>query len=426
MKHVSLAIALTVLILAPWFAVSYPDQSRVFSDMIGSAGSELAAAILAHAPVTIADLRSDYTPSPLPGASKVRVLIVPGHEPDYGGAEYRDLKERDLTVELAQDLRSIFDGDLHYQTFMTRNGQAWYPAFASYFKQDWSDIVAWENAAGKQMSHLIAVGSTTEPAIPMMHNNVPENVALRLYGITKWANENNIGITIHIHFNDDPVHAAGEPGKFSGFAIYVPAELYGNSTTTRALAAAVYKRLAEYNPVSDLPAESTGIVNEPDLIAIGANDTAASASMLIEYSYIYEQQLQDPAIRSIFLKELAYETYLGLQDFFEPSKAAAQALTYDSLVFPHSWAGPVVGKNASSTEVFALQTALINDGEYPPSGMSMNDCPRTGKIGACTTSAIKAFQDKYGITGDIKGVAGPETIYKLDQLYSAKQPQALN
>jgi N-acetylmuramoyl-L-alanine amidase len=420
MKHAIAAVLLTAIIISPWLVIEHPDQARRFTDVLDQIGNQLAAAILSRAPVTVANLKSVYATAPIPGTPKVRILLVPGHEPDYGGAEYRNIKERNLTVELAQDLQVFLNGDPHYQAFITRDASDWNQTFADYFKNDWSDIIAWEKAAHTEMTHLIAVGSTTQPVSTVYHNTAPVDVAMRLYGITKWANENNIDITIHIHFNDNPGHSPYSPGDHSGFAIYVPVAQYGNSITTKAVANTVFKRLSAYNPISDLPAESTGIVNEPDLIAIGADNTAASASMLIEYAYIYEPQLNDPAIRPTFLKELAYETYLGLQDFFQPNQISRASRAYDSLTLPHSWSNPITGKNDSSADVFALQTALVYDGEYPPAGKSLNDCPRTGKVGGCTTAAITAFQQKYGITGDLKGVAGKGTIEQLNRLYSTK------
>ena len=63
---------------------------------------------------------------------------------------------------------------------------------------------------------------------------------------------------------------------------------------------------------------------------------------------------------------------------------------------------------ASSSDVYALQTALVIDGVYPPNDKSMNDCPRTGALGPCTLTALNVFQRKYGIT-DEKGIVGPKT-----------------
>ena len=164
--------------------------------------------------------------------------------------------------------------------------------------------------------HLIAIGSTTQPVSKVFHNTAPTDVALRLYGITKWANDNIVDVVIHIHFNDYADHRNGVSGTHYGFAIYVPVQQFKNSTTTKAVANAVFKRLDKHYYVSNLPGESTGIVDEPDLIAIGSNDTADAASMLIEYGYIYEPEFSTPAKRTATFKKMANDTYLGLLDFF--------------------------------------------------------------------------------------------------------------
>jgi len=413
-------VALLLLVAGftiPWANMTHPAEWSQFVSGIGSLPDDLAAVILAHNPKTVADIKARYVSDPFSRSPKVRVLIVPGHEPDYGGAEYKDLKERDMAVELAQDLKGFLDVDQHFQSFMTRDANAWSPGFAAYFKNNWDDIIAWQKASHAQESQLIKIGSVPAPVSTVYHNKAPEDVAFRLYGITKWANENDIDITIHIHFNDSPDRRAGEPGTHSGFAIYVPAAQYGNSSTTKAVASAVFKRLKKYNPVSDLTGESNGIIDEPKLIAVGVDNTADSASMLIEYGYLYEQQFQDPAVRSIALKDLAYQTYLGLQDFFSPTNTVDLSKRYDSLALPHSWQEPITDKNTVGPDVFALQTALEADGEYPPIDQTANDCPRSGRLGPCTKTAIQAFQNKYKIHGE-SGVVGSTTIGKLNQLFS--------
>jgi len=419
MRYYVTVLFLLLVLAIPWTAASYPASMSAFVALIEQAGQQLAAVILTHDPKTLADIRGDYN-APPSSDQKARILIVPGHEPDYGGAEYIDpayghVYERNFTVELGQDLQADLGNDPHFQTFISRDAQAWSPFLADYFKNDWNDIVAWVRASKQQFSEMVAAGSTTMPVATVDHATAPDDVALRIYGMTKWSNENNVDLEIHIHFNDYPGHGESTPGKYSGFAVYVPVAQYQNSTTTHAIADAVFKRLAKYNPVSDLPAESVGVVDDPELIALGANDTADAASMLIEYSYIYEPQLDNPATRDQFIKDLAYQTYLGLEDFFDPAKGASLARAYDTVTLPYAWKDPIAS-GTSGPDVFALQTALVEDGEYPPSGETMNDCPRTGKLGPCTETALKAFQDKYGITGE-QGTAGPKTIQELNQKF---------
>src|SRR3989338_2172346 len=40
------------------------------------------------------------------GGPKIKVLIVPGHDPKDGGAEYKQVKERTLNVALADELKN--------------------------------------------------------------------------------------------------------------------------------------------------------------------------------------------------------------------------------------------------------------------------------------------------------------------------------
>ncbi|MCX6716187.1 MAG: peptidoglycan-binding protein [Candidatus Taylorbacteria bacterium] len=296
---------------------------------------------------------------------------------------------------------------------------AWTPEFANYFKSSWNDIVEWQKANKDALRELVKLDGIAPVVQPVYHNTVNPSVGIRLHGINKWANENNINIVVHVHFNDYPRKNASVAGTYTGFSIYVPGGQFFNSTSTKAVANTVFKRLAKYNPVSNLRGERSGIIEEQDLIAIGSNNSVDAASLLIEYAYIYEPQLVDPKVRELYLKEIAYETYIGLLDFFDPAGALVEAKTFDTLTLPYKWNNQLTGKNDSPQDVFALQTALILDGVYPPAGLSSNECPRTGKLGPCTRSALQTFQHKYDINNE-NGIAGPKTIETLNRIYSAR------
>ncbi len=79
-------------------------------------------------------------------------------------------------------------------------------------------------------------------------------------------------------------------------------------------------------------------------------------------------------------------------------------------MLPHDWKNNLTAKNASAhaQDVYALQTAMINDGEYPPADENKNTCPRSGMFGACTKSSLASFQNKYGILGE-KGIVSSST-----------------
>ncbi len=261
----------------------------------------------------LADTASSTTAEPV--QKPIHVLIVPGHEPNYGGAIFNGLKERNLTVALATDLQQLLAQDPHFQVTMTRNPQGWNPIFSDYFINNWTDIISWEKLAKKTFTSLIAQKVIKKPVSKINPHTAAVNVANRLYGINKWANENNIDITISIHFDDEGSHRYNVPGRYSGFMIYEPVPQYDNYGRSREVAMAVVNRLKELSPVSNLHKQSNGIIDEPDLIAVGEYNTSNVANLLIEYGFIYEKKFTDPKLRAKTLEDLALKTYQALDDY---------------------------------------------------------------------------------------------------------------
>ncbi|MEN9524576.1 MAG: putative peptidoglycan binding domain [Candidatus Parcubacteria bacterium] len=417
MRHyIALSVAIS-LFLVPWLAVNYPDKADLIVAEIRSIGSQLAAVVL-HNPRTVAQLQEKYnSQNKSSQQNKIKVVIVPGHEPNFGGTEYGDIKERDLVVGIADNLARFLQESGKYEVVVTRSQAAWNPVFDAYFKNSEKAIVEWQKDYKAESVQQISMGLPLPPP-KVYHNNAPPGVANRLYGITKWSNENAVDVAIHIHLNDYPGHGQRVAGKYSGFSIYTPEEQYFNSKSTRAVSESIFKRLQRYNPVSDLPGESDGIVPERELIAIGANNTADAASLLIEYGYIYEPQFVNPDARDLALKDLAYQTYLGLEDFFNPNGLKNLAITYDTLMLPYTWKETLSPNSKNIADIYALQTALSFERVYPPANRSKNDCPRTGRIGPCTEQAIKDFQKKNGL--EITGIVGPQTLEVLNRIYSGR------
>ncbi len=115
------------------------------------------------------------------------------------------------------------------------------------------------------------------------------------------------------------------------------------------------------------------------------------------------------------MKDLAFQTYLGLQDFFGGDNDISVA--YDTLMLPYKWSGDITKDKANKEDVLALQTALIVDGFYPSKGKTKNDCPRTGTFGPCTIEALTNFQKVYDINNE-KGKVGQLTKSVLNSRYS--------
>jgi N-acetylmuramoyl-L-alanine amidase len=412
-KHLFIAYFAIVLLGVPWLINTYP-QSMAFIDKIMYFAESNLAAVFSNNSITISQLHQKYD-SVNNGQPKVRIILVPGHEPNFGGAEYKNIKERDLTVELAGYLEKFFNNNDHYEVVVSRSEKAWNPDLQKYFDNHWNDIKTFFNERKDEMLRLVNNGSVFKVDNGVYHVSAPQDIALRLYGINKWVNDNKVDIAIHIHFNDYPRKNNSIPGNYSGLAIYIPEKQFSNSTTTRAIADSVFKRLSKYNAVSNYSSENSGVIEEQNLIAIGSYNTVDAPSMLIEYGYIYEPQFTDDEIRSSTLQDLAFQTYLGVQDFFGGGNDVS--LAYDTLMLPHDWKNNLSKNDANKTDVLALQSVLLLEGLYPPQDKTKNDCPRSGKFGPCTTDALTDFQKKYGIKGEGDTV-GEKTKKVLNTKYS--------
>lgn len=444
MRNILLPLAIAFIFSGTWYASTTPRGSQYVTDTISFVSSgtfssfgqgfgqnfDNRAAVFFTPSITTDDLQDKYAVAGenyrddrgrRKEGGKINVLIVPGHEPNYGGTEFGRIRERELVVELSSYLAEFLKVNPKYNVTVTRDTEDWHPALTEYFKSSWDSIVKFAADQKMEMVRLVDSGKITDIDTGIVHNSVPKDVALRLYGINKWANENDMDIVIHVHFNDYPRRYASVPGKYSGFVIYVPESQYSNSGATREVAESVNKRLAKYYPTSDLPKEGNGqgIVEEQELIAIGSDNSVDAASMLIEYGYIYEPTLATDVTRKFTLQDMAFQTYLGLQDFFGNGNDVT--LKFDTFALPYKFEHEIREGVSPSRDTLALQTALIIDGVYPPEGSVKNDCPRTGRVGPCTLKALAQFQKKYGVIGEAvagKPYVGPKTLEVLNTLFS--------
>ncbi len=331
------------------------------------------------------------------GGKKVKVLIMPGHEPDFGGTELGALKERDINVEIANDLAIHLQSDPRLEVFIARDKLVWAPELANYFEEEWTGIERFVKSAKRAMNLLFKKETIEQRTFEVGHNIAATDVALRLYGINKWANENEYDLAIHIHLNDNPGAT-----NHSGFAVYVPDSQYGNSQSSRVLGVSIANELNQFNASSTLPIENYAIVEDQSLIALGARGTADFASVLIEYAYIYESKISKDAVRPVVLDDFAYQTYRGLRSFF-----GAGVVGDNTLALPYTWEVGAMPVGTAGPQVYALQVALKKLGFYPPKDQLLIGCPISGYVGECTISALKAFQASKGL--EQTGSIGPRT-----------------
>jgi N-acetylmuramoyl-L-alanine amidase len=276
------------------------------------------------------ELRKEYQDG------KIKILIAAGHEPGYGGAVYQGVYEREITVDLADELERLLEQNPKYEVIVTRDDNAWDKELQKYFKKNGKKVQKFVAAQKKKMEKLLKKGKVEESADS--HGvAAPNDVALRLYGINKWANENDVDLVVNLHVNDAPDHGPNAPSQHSGYAIYVPDSVYGNSKTSSELGKTIAKRLSALSDKSTNPVESAGVVPDREFIAVGAFGTLNVPSVLIEYGYITEPRFADVQYRDTLTKDLAYQTYLAIQDFFnDPVKNPRKVKK-----LPTSWPMPV-------------------------------------------------------------------------------------
>jgi len=351
----------------------------------------------------------------------IRILIVPGHDNQYSGTAANGLREADATLATAKYLYSFLSLNPSFTTFVTRNFTTgeYNPDFKNYFTTESDSIEKYMESQKNLMDNFIESGSV-EGKVTNNFVTAKTEVKNRLYGINKWANENDIDIVLHIHFNDYPGRRSDSISKYSGFSVYVPEDQLPNSRVSVDVANSVASELQKMIAKSDMPLEKDNVIQTQELIAIGSNATRVGASMLVEYGYIYEPQIADTKTRNLVFQEMAYRTYRGIVGYFDSK--VANVLPQTSLL-PYRFRDTIQRTSTPNTDVIRMQAALLNLGFYPPLGTTLQNCPLTGIYGNCTVKAVREFQNKYA--DDIlrdecllygSGIAKQKTLEKLNAL----------
>lgn len=354
---------------------------------------------------------------------KIKILIVPGHSNDSFGTQFKEIKESQMNAELGQELFELFQKDNKFEVYTTRVQNGDYSRwFNDYFESTREEIINFREDSQRQMSQAIEQGMPAGDN-QVYHNSATNDDSLKLYAVNKWANENNVEIVFHIHFNDYPGRKLNQVGEYAGFSIYVPEYQLPNHRASSELAESLKNQLGKYFAKSDLPAESSALIEDQELIAVGSNASRDGISVLIEYGYIYEPPFRNEEIRETMFRELSRQTYAGIKKFFDNDSSLTD--DYETTLIPHKWNNPLKKSSDESKDALHLQMALRKEGLYPPAGKTFDDCPINGLFGNCTLESVKNFQEKYvdeilaenGKTEKASGFAGPKTLAKLNKLY---------
>ncbi len=249
----------------------------------------------------------------------IKILIVPGHDNEVWGAQYGYVKEADMNLNLSNRIYNILKKDKRFEVHITRKIGGYTKEFEDYLTNNREAIIAFKENAKKEMQVAIDSGDFVEKENPP-HNDASEEVAIKLYGFNKWANENKMDVVIHVHFNDYPRETPWVSGIHKGFAIYTPEEQMVNAKGSSDLSKKILKELKKKYITSTYEEEKGGLVPDQSLIALGSNGTLLPSvrSLLIEYGYIY--RFKTKAARMSAYANMASLTSAGIKSYFFPKK----------------------------------------------------------------------------------------------------------
>lgn len=302
----------------------------------------------------------------------VSVLIVPGHDDQHFGTQFNGLKEVELNRALAQKLYDYLSNEEGINPVLASSAEGYNPIFEKYFDSQKKEIKKFMDGTKKTFSKKLAANGI-EDIETNFHNPAPEDMVYKLYGLNRWVNDKKFDLVIHIHFNDYRGRKLSKEGIYDGFSIYTPGTLFVNHKISRVLANSIFDELKKIRPVSNLAGEKNGVIEDNELIALGANESLNAASILVEYGYIYESIFTDINLRDTSLDYLAYATYSGVMNSLREQPKIKETVEELS-----------VTKNKTTPDNLAWQFQKNSEGLYPPTGKDLRDCPISGYFGECS------------------------------------------
>jgi hypothetical protein len=314
-----------------------------------------------------------------------------------------------LNRELGSLIYSLFSGNPQFEVVFAHDGKDYAPVLKKYFDEEKDSINSWTVSHIKSYKKKMEAGHISKVKNPA-HGVAKPFVAERLYGINKWSNENDVDLLIHVHFNDYGSRKRSSAGEFTGFAVYVPESQLPNGLDSVKIGNAIWKELEKIHFPSNQSQEGkyNGVIEDQQLIALGANGTLDNPSVLVEYGYIYEPLLRSEARGEVF-KGFALATYNGVLNSLSGGYKIKEKESFHSPLFD------LTKKGDRGTKVFLVQRALKASGFYPPNNQSRDDCPLSVNFGPCTEEALKSFQLANLI--EPIGIFGPKTRLKFQELF---------
>ena len=92
-------------------------------------------------------------------ALPIKILIVPGHDKEIWGAEYGNIKEADMNLNLGTQLFNILKKDKRFEVYITRGKNGYTKEFSDYFSKNKAAIISFKKNAKEENQIKIDSGT---------------------------------------------------------------------------------------------------------------------------------------------------------------------------------------------------------------------------------------------------------------------------
>lgn len=246
---------------------------------------------------------------------KIKILLVPGHDDVHKGAEFNGVHELDLNIELSEKIKEEIEKDKRFEVLLLSDYKT-NKKVDSYIEENKIKIERLEKHHKEvtkklQQEGLVLLKSGID------HNFAHEEMINKLYGINFYSNDQKIDLVIHVHFNNYHRYNMKKEGEYEGFSIYYPTLVYNNGEVSKELGTHLMAKMMRVSTSSTNPAEEDVLIEDSELIAVGAYNTLKVPALLVEYGYVYEKNILEEDFRVDRFNLLANATKEGILGFLK-------------------------------------------------------------------------------------------------------------
>src|SRR3989338_6688405 len=92
---------------------------------------------------------------------KLRILVVPGHDNEFIGTQYKGVKEANMTLPLGKELARLLSEEDKFEVILSRDDNGYMPELAYYFREQKEQILDFVASKKQIMNDLETAGKVS-------------------------------------------------------------------------------------------------------------------------------------------------------------------------------------------------------------------------------------------------------------------------